>query len=163
MLFYLYENLAYYDEFVKSGEYSRSDIFSHFTMKFHELDQKTWGIIGLGEIGRGVAAIAQAFGCKIIYYSTSGKNSNAAFQRVELEELLKTSDIVSIHAPLSPATTNLIGEKELAMMKKSAILLNLGRGPIINQEALAKALQNDVIKGAGLDVLTEEPMRNNFV
>ncbi len=161
LLFYLYENLAYYDEFVKSGEYSRSDIFSHFTMKFHELYQKTWGIIGLGEIGRGVAAIAQAFGCKVIYYSTSGKNSSDTYKRVELEELLKTSDIVSIHAPLSQATQDLIGERELSMMKSSAILLNLGRGPIINQEALAKALQNNTIRGAGLDVLTEEPMNPN--
>lgn len=158
MLFYLLEKLPYYDHFVKSGEYIRSDIFSHFDVKFHELAGKTFGIIGLGEIGRGVAQIARLFGCHIIYYSTSGKNNNPDYQQVDLEELLKISDIVSIHAPLNQKTLNLIGEEELKLMKESAILLNLGRGPIVNQEALAKALEENWIEAAGLDVLTQEPM-----
>ena len=92
LFFYLYEKLSYYDNFVKSGDYIRSDIFSHFTMKFHELYGKTWGIIGLGEIGRGVAEVAKLFGCKIIYYSTSGKNQNPNYEQVDLDTLLETSD-----------------------------------------------------------------------
>ncbi len=161
LFFYLYEKLAYYDRFVKSGDYSRNDIFSHFDAKFNELYGKTWGIIGLGEIGRGVAAIAKLFGCKVVYYSTSGKNDNPEYERVDLDTLLQESDVVSIHAPLNAATLNLIGAEELAKMKKSAILLNLGRGPIVNQEALADALEQGEIAGAGLDVLTVEPMEED--
>ncbi len=158
LFFYLYEKLSYYDQFVKSGEYIRSDIFSHFIVKFHELAGKTWGIIGLGEIGRGVAEVARLFGCKVIYYSTSGKNSNPDFDQVNLDTLLAESDVVSIHAPLNTATRDLIGEAELRKMKKEAVLLNLGRGPIVNEQALTKALKEDWIGGAGLDVLTAEPM-----
>lgn len=158
LFFYLYEKMAYYDRFVKSGEYSRNDIFSHFDERFNELYGKKWGIIGLGEIGRGVAAIAKLFGCKVRYYSTSGKNDNPDYERVDLDTLLGESDVVSIHAPLNDATLDLIGAEEFAKMKKSAILLNLGRGPIVNQEALADALEKGVIAGAGLDVLTVEPM-----
>ena len=158
LFFYLYEKLNYYDQFVKSGEYIRSDIFSHFNVRFHELAGKTWGIIGLGEIGRGVAEVAKVFGCNIIYYSTSGRNDNAAYQKVELDTLLHESDIISIHAPLNQNTRDLIGEEELRKMKKEAILLNLGRGPIINENALARALKEDWIGAAGLDVLSAEPM-----
>lgn len=158
LFFFLYEKMSYYDHFVKSGEYIRSDIFSHFTVKFHELAGKTWGIIGLGEIGRGVAEVARLFGCEILYYSTTGKNSNPNYKQVDLDTLLKESDVVSIHAPLNDVTKDLIGEEELGKMKKEAILLNLGRGPIINEQALYKALKEDRIGGAGLDVLTVEPM-----
>lgn len=158
IFFYVYEKLSYYDNFVKSGEYIKSDIFSHFTVKFNELAGKTWGIIGLGEIGKGVADIATLFGCRVIYYSTSGKNHNPDYQRVELDTLLQESDVISIHAPLNDTTRDLIGEKELRRMKKNAVLLNLGRGPIINEHALAKALKEDWIMAAALDVLTVEPM-----
>lgn len=161
LFFYVYEKLRYYDEFVKSGQYIGSDIFSHFTMKFHELAGKTWGIIGLGEIGRGVAEVAKVFGCRVIYYSTSGKNSNPNYEQVDFDTLLKESDVVSIHAPLNQTTRDLIGEAELMKMKKSAVLLNLGRGPIVNEQALAKALKEDWIAGAGLDVLSAEPMSPN--
>lgn len=158
LFFYIYEKLSYYDSFVKSGEYIKSDIFSHFEKKFLELYGKTWGIIGLGEIGRGVAGIAKAFGCDIIYYSTSGSNDNSEYKRVDLDTLLASSDVISIHAPLNEKTVNLIGEEELRRMKNSAILLNLGRGPIVNEQALYKALKEDWIAGAGLDVLSVEPM-----
>lgn len=158
LFFYVYEKMSYYDRFVKSGEYIRSDIFSHFIVKFHELSGKTWGIIGLGEIGRGVAEVAKLFGCNVIYYSTSGKNSSTVYEQVDLDTLLHKSDVISIHAPLNDATRNLIGEKELRKMKKTAVLLNLGRGPIVNEQALANALKEDIISAAGLDVLTAEPM-----
>jgi glycerate dehydrogenase len=158
LFFYVFEKLSYYDNFVKSGDYINSDIFSHFEKKFSELYGKTWGIIGLGEIGRGVAEIAMLFGCKVIYYSSSGRNDNSDYQRVDMDTLLSESDVISIHAPLNDKTTDLIGEEELKKMKKSAILLNLGRGPIVNEHALYKALKEDWIAGAGLDVLTVEPM-----
>ena len=158
LFFYVFEKLRYYDDFVKSGEYIRTDVFSHFTVKFHELAGKTWGIIGLGDIGKGVAEVAELFGCKVIYYSTSGKNNNSSYEQVELDTLLRESDVVSIHAPLNSITRNLIGEQELRRMKKTAILLNLGRGPIVEEQALARALKEDWIGGAGLDVLSAEPM-----
>lgn len=158
LFFYVYEKLNYYDHFVKSGEYIRSDIFSHFNVTFHELAGKTWGIIGLGEIGRGVAEVAGLFGCKVIYYSTSGRNSNPDYEQVDMDTLLQESDVVSIHAPLNAATRGLIGEQELRKMKKEAMLLNLGRGPIIDEPALVKALKEDWIGAAGLDVISVEPM-----
>ena len=158
LLFYVYEKLIFYDQYVKSGEYTRSDIFSNFDLKFNELAGKTWGIIGLGDIGRSVAAIAKLFGCRVIYYSTSGKNQNTDYEQVSFETLLSTSDIVSIHAPLNDQTKDLISYEALDQMKPSAVLLNLGRGPIVNQEALANALLSGKIAAAGLDVLTVEPM-----
>ena len=158
LLFYVYENLSYYDHFVKSGAYVKNDIFSHFDKKFFELKGKTWGIIGLGEIGRGVAKIAEAFGCNIIYYSTSGKNNDSEYTRVTLDELLSQSDIVSIHAPLNDQTKDLIGAAEFNKMKDTAVLMNLGRGSIVNEADLAKALENDKIAAAALDVLANEPM-----
>ena len=161
LFFYVYEKLSYYDNFVKSGDYISSDIFSHFEKKFNELYGKTWGIIGLGEIGRGVADIAKLFGCNVIYYSTSGRNDNSDYQKVDFDTLISQSDVISIHAPLNDKTTDLIGEEELRRMKRSAILLNLGRGPIVNESALYKALNEDWIAGAGLDVLTVEPMTNS--
>ena len=161
LLFYVYEKLAYYDSFVKSGEYAANDVFSHFTVPFHELSGKTWGIIGLGAIGTKVGEIAEAFGCKVIYYSTSGNHHTDRFPERSLFELLSESDIVSVHCPLTPATRNLIGAEQLRAMKSDAILLNLGRGPIIDESALAEALANEEIGGAGLDVLVKEPMDPN--
>lgn len=158
LLFYLYEKLCHYDTFVKSGGYVKSDIFSCFDEKFNELYGKTWGIIGLGDIGKGVAGIAKAFGCRIIYYSTSGKNQNEDYTRADFDTLLRESDIISVHAPLNEDTKNLIGEAALRKMKSTAILLNLGRGAIIEEDALYKALKEEWIAGAGLDVLREEPM-----
>lgn len=161
LFFYIYEKLNFYDQFVKTGEYSRRDIFSCFDYKFNELDGKTWGIIGLGEIGKGVADVAKAFGCNVIYYSTSGNNSNQAYTRVDFDTLLSTADIISIHAPLNSTTQNLMNKEAFEKMKDSAILLNLGRGPIINEEDLAGALENGEIAGAGLDVICIEPMLPN--
>jgi len=159
MLFYLMENLKYYDEYVKSMSYTKSDIFTYLERPFEELWGKTWGIIGLGTIGSSVASIARAFGCRVVYYSTSGKNQNFQYERLELDKLLEQSNIVSIHAPLNEKTKNLIDYKCLQAMKKSALLLNLGRGGIVNEFDLAKALDEDLIKGAALDVLETEPIK----
>lgn len=158
MLFYLYEKLAYYDNYVKSGQYAYAPFFCHIEEKFNELSGKTWGIIGLGTIGKRVACVARAFGANVIYYSTSGKNHDNEFKEVSLDTLLSESDIVSIHAPLNENTNNLINYDTLSKMKKTAYLLNLGRGPIVNEKDLYDALCEDKIAGAALDVLSTEPM-----
>ncbi len=159
MLFYLLEKLPYYDNYVKSEKYVNNISFTHFAKSFHELSRKTYGIILLGNIGRRVADIAKAFGCHVIYYSTSGRNSQPGYERVSFDELLERSDIVSIHAPLDENTLGLMNQKAFAKMKSSAILLNVGRGPIINEADLAEALNNRMIAAAGLDVLSVEPMQ----
>lgn len=158
MLFYLLEKLPYYDNYVKSEQYVSDTIFTHFAKVFHELHGMTWGIIGLGAIGRRVADIAKLFGCHVIYYSTSGRNNQEGYERVDLDTLLKESDIVSVHAPLTEETQGLMDEQAFQKMKKSAIFLNVGRGPIVVEEALAKALEQGGIAAAGLDVLCVEPM-----
>ena len=158
ILFYLLEKLRYYDDYVKSGSYLESPIFTHFAQPFHELCGKTWGIIGLGAIGRRVADIAKAFGMEVIYYSASGAPAQEGYHQVDLDTLLEKSDIISIHAPLNEYTEGLVNKDLLHRMKSIAILLNLGRGPIICEADLADALNNGEIAAAGLDVLCVEPM-----
>lgn len=158
LLFYLLEHLPYYDEYVKSEKYVGDKMFTHFDRKFSEISGMTWGIIGMGAIGRRVAELASLFGCQVIYYSTTGKNNQSDYQRVSFEELLERSDIVSVHAPLTMETENLMDKAAFARMKKSAIFLNLGRGPIVVEQDLADALEQGEIRAAGLDVLCVEPM-----
>ena len=157
-LFYLYEKMRYYDDYVKSGDYSNSTIFTNFGNVFNELAGKTWGIVGLGNIGRRVADVAKAFGCKVVYYSASGNTYDTEYEKVELDDLLKNSDIISIHAPLNKYTENLMNYENFKKMKNTAYLINMGRGPIVNEADLAKAINEGEIAGAGLDVLTKEPM-----
>ena len=161
LLFYLLEKLRYYDDYVKTEKYVGDVTFTHFAKRFHQLSGMTYGIIGFGNIGRRVADIAKLFGCHVIYYSTSGKNSQVGYERVGFDELLTQSDIVSIHAPLDENTRGLMNKEAFAKMKSSAILLNLGRGPIINEADLADALEQGQIAAAGLDVLSVEPMQEN--
>lgn len=158
LLFYLLEKMRYYDEYVKTEKYVGDVTFTHFANVFHELAGMTWGIVGLGNIGRRVAEIARCFGCNVIYYSTSGKNQNAEYQRVEFEELLRKSDIVSVHAPLDENTRNLFDKSAFDQMKESAIFINVGRGPIVVEQDLVDALNEGQIAAAGLDVLSVEPM-----
>lgn len=158
LLFYLLEKLHYYDQYVKSERYIGDTTFTHFANVFHEIAGKTWGIIGLGNIGQRVADIAKLFGCRVIYYSTSGKNNKEGYERVDFDTLLKESDIVSVHAPLNENTKDLMNAAAFAKMKATAIFLNLGRGPIVVEKDLADALKRNVIAAAGLDVLSAEPM-----
>ena len=148
----------YFDESVKSGLYSRSGMFTDPNWNWWELAGKTIGIIGLGNIGKKVAQIAEAFGMKVCYYSTSGTGHCHDYPCLPLEQLLAESDIVSIHAPLNERTNRLIGAKELAMMKPTAYLVNMGRGAIVVEEDLAEAVDNGVIAGAGIDVFVTEPI-----
>jgi glycerate dehydrogenase len=158
---YLINQMAYYDRYVKDGNYADSAIFCHFGRKIFELAGKTWGIIGMGAIGRKVAEIAKTFGCRVIYYSTSGKNTNQEYECVDLDTLLAQSDIVSVHAPLNSVTENLMNLENLKKMKSTAILINVARGPIVNERDLVTALKEHIIAGAGLDVVSVEPMRKD--
>ena len=149
---------AYFDRFVKDGSYSRCGIFTNVSRPFPELAGRTMGIIGMGTIGSRVARVASAFGMHVVYYSTSGTSHCKEYPSLELEELLSISDVVSIHAPLNERTSGLIGERELSKMKPEAVLLNLGRGGIVDEAALASAVDEGVIAGAALDVFVTEPL-----
>jgi glycerate dehydrogenase len=158
MILHLMQRIEKYDRYIKSGEYSKSPIFTHLGDAFHEISGKRFGIIGLGSIGRKVAVIAEAFGAEVVYYSTSGKNTEQPYKRLQLEELLKSSDFVSIHAPLNENTENLMGYDQISAMKSTAYLINTGRGGIVNEKDLARALDEKRIAGAALDVFEREPI-----
>lgn len=148
----------YYDECVKSGRYSTIGMFTDPSVCWTELAGKTMGVIGMGNIGKRVAKMAEAFGMKVCYYSTSGTGHCKEYPCLSLEELMRTVDVVSIHAPLNERTSGLISEKELQMMKPTAFIVNMGRGGIIDEEALAAAIDNGTIAGAALDVFVQEPL-----
>ena len=152
------QKLDYYKKYVQDKKWEKSDIFTHLDEPFYELENKNWGIIGLGNIGQRVANIAKAFECNVNYYSTSGMNNNTDFNQMSLEDLLKTSDIISIHSPLNESTLNLINKTNLKMLKDGAILINVGRGGIINEKDLADALDSDKLLYCGLDVVNVEPI-----
>lgn len=158
LLFYVLEKLNYYDNYVKFGEYARGSCFSHFSQSFCELSGKTWGIIGLGAIGRKVAEIASVFGCKVICYSASGNKYESPYEQVEFDELLERSDILSVHAPLNAHTEKLMTLEAFRKMKKSAVFINVARGAIVDEQDLYTALTEGEITGAALDVLAQEPM-----
>ena len=161
LCFYVLEKLRHYDEYVKSGAYAAQDRFSNFDIPFTELAGKTWGIVGMGNIGRKVASIATAFGCKVIFYSASGQSTCTEYERVDFDTLLGESDFLSLHCPLSDKTRNLINLDALKKMKNSAILINVARGPVVNDSDLYTALTENLIAGAGLDVISAEPIRKD--
>ena len=156
-LFYLLEKLSYYDAYVKDGYYEKSPIFTHLERPFFELKGKTWGIIGLGAIGRRVADIARIFGCRVIYYSASGRAPQEGYEQVDFETILSESDILSVHAPLNEHTLHLMNREAFRKMKKTAYFINAGRGPIVVEQDLADALNAGEIAGASLDVMDVEP------
>ena len=157
MIFYFVQKLNYYKNYVDQGKWQKSDIFTHIDKPFFELDGKKVGIIGLGEIGRNFAKKAKAFDCEVMYYSTSGRNSNSEYKQVSLDELLKTCDIITIHAPLNDDTKDLLNYENMKNIKDGAILLNLGRGGIINEADLAKIIDEKEIY-CGIDVVSVEPI-----
>jgi D-3-phosphoglycerate dehydrogenase len=152
LLISVLRNLVPLDKVTREGKtkagYSQSDLAG-----------KTFGVIGTGAIGARVASIAKAFGCEVIAYNRSEKEAlkSLGIKYVSLEELLKTSDIVSLHTPLNENTKGLIGREQLKLMKSSAIIINTARGPIIDNKALAEALKEGTIAGAGIDVFDMEP------
>ncbi|WP_323588532.1 D-2-hydroxyacid dehydrogenase [Aliarcobacter butzleri] len=160
MILHFVQKLNYYKKYVDEGNWQKNELFTHIDEPFFELDKKRVGIIGLGEIGRNFAKKAKAFDCEVVYYSTSGKNSNSEYKSISLEELLKTSDIISIHAPLNENTKNLLTYENMKNMKDGAILLNLGRGGIINENDLAKLIDEKEIY-CGIDVVSKEPIEES--
>jgi len=157
-LLHLITHLSYYNHYVHSGSYAESPTATHLGPHFAELHGKQLGIIGMGNIGQKVAKIASSFGMQVVYYSTSGTNHNQIYSSVTLKELLACSDVVSIHAPLNDNTRNLITIEELRLMKPAAFVINMGRGGIVNESDLVKALNEKIIAGAGVDVFSKEPM-----
>lgn len=158
MLFYLVEKLRYFDDYVKNGTYSKSNCFSCVDMIYPEIAGKTWGIIGMGAIGRKVAQIATAFGCRVICYSASGKTYETPYEQVSFDALLSEADILTVHAPLNEYTRGMMNYEAFSKMKRSAYFINVGRGPIVVEEDLVKTLEEGLIRAAGLDVLCVEPL-----
>ena len=151
-------NAPYFDNTVKDGTYSKGTLFTDVSRPYIEIKGKRIGIVGMGAIGTGVARVAEAFGMEVVYYSTSGTGHCKEWPSISLGELMRTSDVISIHAPYNERTAGLIGAGELAMMKPSAIIVNMGRGGIVDEAALAEVIDNDLIGGAALDVFTREPL-----
>jgi glycerate dehydrogenase len=160
MLLHLVHQMRHYDNYTQSKAWCSSPIFTHIDVPFSEIKGKKWGIIGFGAIGQRVAEIALVFGCELCYYSTSGKNTQQTIEQLDLETLLSSCDIISIHAPLNAQTENLIDEKALKLLKKGTFILNLGRGGIIDEQAMAKAIDQQGIYH-GTDVLAVEPMQQD--
>lgn len=149
---------VYYDEFFKSGRYARSPRLFCFDRPIRQLYGRRWGVIGLGAIGREVARLAAAFGCEVSYHPTSGVAREEVYPALPLNELLAWADVVSIHCPLNARTRGLIGADQLRRMKPSALLVNVARGGIVDEAALAEALDGGQIAGAALDVFSSEPV-----
>lgn len=158
MVLHLVMRLHARRSFVENS-YPQHPFFTHLQPGFQEINGKTWGIIGMGAIGSQVAKIANALGAKVVYHSPSGRQKTTEYSHLTLLELLSSSDIISIHSPLNEFTKNLIGQKELAMCKPTALLINVARGGIVEELALAKALDNDELGGAGVDVYSVEPIQ----
>ena len=157
----LARNVVYFDEYFHDGRYSKADrafCYDRFTF---ELRGKKWGIIGLGNIGREVARLATAFGCEVRYFSTSGTKREEAYPAMELKEMLEWCDILSVHSPLNERTRGLVGREELKVMKPTSLVINVARGGIIDEAALAEALDNGWVAAAALDVFSVEPLRES--
>lgn len=148
----------HYNSFVHDGSYSRNVVHVDYRHPFTELSGKTLGVVGMGAIGQKVAAIAKAFGMDVIYYSTSGTNHCKEYPAVSLEALLAESDVITIHAPYNERTAGLIGYEQFKKMKRTAFLVNTGRGGIAVEADIARALDDGLIAGAGIDVYVKEPL-----
>ena len=156
LLLHQASRVADYNTFVQSGGWANTETFSPFVYPTFEIAGKSLGIIGYGAIGKQTAKLAEAFGMRVLVYTRTKKDSDVTY--VSLEELLKTSDYITVHCPLNDQTRGLIGKEQLALCKKSAYLINTARGGVIDEKALAEAVKNKVIAGAAIDVLSTEPM-----
>ena len=157
----LARNIVYFDEYFHDGRYAAADRAFCYDRTTFQISGKRWGIIGLGNIGREVARLATAFGCEVAYFSTSGVARDEAFPAMELDQLLQWSDIVSVHSPLNERTRGLVGREELQLLKPTSIIINVARGGIIDEAALAEALNEGWVSAAALDVFSVEPLRES--
>lgn len=151
----LYTNIPQFSDYVKSGEYTKSGVANRLTPVYHEISGKVWGILGFGNIGSRVARAAEALGCNILVCARSKK---PGFENVTPDELCRRSDILSIHTPLTDDTYHIINAERLSLMKKSAVLINVARGAVTDEKALAEAVKNKKIGGIGIDVYDSEPL-----
>lgn len=154
----LMTHLNEFDKYVKDGRYTAGGVQNHLKPYFNEIAGKTWGIIGLGNIGRQVARIAGALGMNVV---ANPHKEQEGYECVDLEKLCKISDIISVHVPLTSETKGMINEKRIAMMKDSSIFINVSRGAVADEEALVKAFENGRIGGLGIDVYSVEPMKSD--
>lgn len=159
MALYLIEKIEHYNNYVKSGAYSAQSFFTNFDKPFYELAGKTWGIVGLGAIGSKVAEIVTALDCKVIYYSPHEKKENCPYEKVDFDTLLDTSDVISLHCPLTDETNNLFNKEAFEKMNGNTILINMSRGPVVNEQDLCDALEQEYLCAAGLDVYEMEPLK----
>lgn len=158
MAFSLATNLNSFDTFVKSGDYTRSGVFNRITPAFREISALTWGVIGLGNIGKKVADIAKTMGCRVIAHK---RNPVDSYECVDIDTLVRESDIITVHTPLNNDTFHLINKNRLSLMKKNAILINVARGAVVDEEAVTQAILDDKIGGLGVDVYSTEPMQSD--
>lgn len=166
LLLEMTHNVGHHAHLTRWGHWSECPDFSFWDRPLHELDGGTLGIVGFGAIGRRVAAIGRAFGMKIAVHTAhperhGDEGAQVAAEFVDLDELFRISDVVTLHCPLTEATQRLVNAARLSMMKPTAYLINTGRGPLVDEEALAVALKEKRIAGAGLDVLAQEPPPGN--
>lgn len=143
-----------YNDFVKSGAYTKSGVANRLSPTYYEVAGKTWGVVGLGNIGKQVAKVAEALGCKVIAFK---RTPSEEYNTVSLPELMEKSDIISVHLPASSETNGIISREMIAKMKKNAILVNVARGSVTDEEALCDAVLEGRIGGVGVDVYTKEP------
>ena len=158
LAFALRRNLMAYRDDVRTGRWQECNQFCFFDYPIRDMRGSTLGIVGFGAIGKSLARIAEAFGLRVLAYDAVSQP-----RLVDFETILRESDIISLHVPLTPQTRNMVGAKELAMMKRDAILINTGRGGLVDEHALADALKNGTIGGAGFDVLTTEPPKSGNI
>ena len=151
-------HLAEYRDYVHSGVYSRSSVANALTPVWHELNGQTWGIVGFGNIGKQVAKVASAFGCKVLACRRNQvDNEDTDVEYVDIDTLCKRADVISLHIPLTEQTRGLISAERIAMMKRSAILINTARGAVTDEAALAAAILENRLGGIGIDVFSKEP------
>lgn len=156
LLLALRRNLLAYNQYTKTGKWQKSDIFCSLDYPNHDLHNSTLGIIGYGVLGKAVEKLALAFGMKVLIAEHKGIKS-ARNGRTTFDEIINSSDVISLHCPLTDETRGLLGEKEFSQMKRTSLLINCGRGGLVDENALVKALQTGEIAGAGVDVLSSEP------
>lgn len=158
MVFALSSNMYSFDKYVKSGEYTKSGIFNCIKPVFGEISSKTWGVVGLGDIGRKVANVAREFGCKVLVNKRTPVDD---FECVDIDTLCKNSDIITLHTPLNNETRELINKERLDMMRPGVVLVNVARGAVVDEEAVSFAVKSGKIGGFGCDVYSVEPMQKD--
>ena len=160
-LFHKIGEIGFFDSYVKGGGYQKSATFTCMDREFALLEGKRFGVIGLGEIGEKIASIAQMFGADVSYFSTTGQNNNPKFKSMPLEELIATSDFVSVNCPLNEKTKNLLNAESISKFKKDAFLINFSRGFVVDENEIAKALNNGLLGCYIADVYEKEPIEGN--